>query len=66
LVVDLSYGHSGSRDRFDWQLFDPAGLKAMAARCGWHLRLACTDFDAGQPPAPDRPRVQYVLERAAT
>jgi SAM-dependent methyltransferase len=65
LVVELTYGASGGGDRFDWQLFTPEALDALASRCGWQLRLACSGFDAHQAPSPEKPRVQYVLERAA-
>jgi SAM-dependent methyltransferase len=64
LVVELAYEGPGGGDRFDWQLFTPEDLKALAERCGWQLRLACSDFDARQTASPERPRVQYVLEKS--
>lgn len=63
LIVELAYEGRGGGDRFEWQLFTPGDLEALAARCGWRLRLACSGFDARQAADPERPRVQYVLEK---
>ena len=65
LVVDLAYERTGHQERFDWQVFAPDDFTTFAARCGWVLRLACSGFDAGLRPDPERSRVQYVLERPA-
>jgi SAM-dependent methyltransferase len=63
LIVGLSYdGAEG--DRFEWQLFRPHNLRALAETCGLTLRLTCTNFDEAQPASPTLPRVQYVLEKA--
>jgi hypothetical protein len=66
LIVELAYEGLGSGDRFEWRLFTPEDLEALAARCGWRLRLACSGFDPRQAPDPQRPRVQYVLESSSS
>lgn len=63
LLVELTYGGAARGDRFEWQLFTPEALEQLASRCGWRLRRSCSGFDPRQPPDPQRPRVQYVLER---
>lgn len=63
LVVELTYSGLGFGDRFEWQLFTPETLEQLAGRCGWRLRRACSGFDPRLAPDPQRPSVQYVLER---
>ena len=63
LIVELSYDGAGG-DRFEWQLYRPEELTALAADCGLSCTLMCSDFDEALPASPERPRVQYVLEKA--
>ena len=63
LIVELSYGSTGE-DRFEWQLYRPQNLCALAEGCGLHCKLICSDFDEALPASPQMPRVQYVLEKA--
>lgn len=61
LVVQLDYP-DGSHDRFDWQLFSPTQLGALAESVGLAVLHVCTDFDIASSPVPDKPRIQFVLE----
>ncbi len=63
LTAHLEYEGGGS-DTFDWQLYTPDEITALAALCGLRLLLACTWFDEAEPPSPEVPRVQYVFEKA--
>ncbi len=63
LIVELSYGGAGG-DRFEWQLYRPEELTALAQDCGLSCTLICSDFDEALPASPEKPRVQYVLEKA--
>jgi SAM-dependent methyltransferase len=63
LIVELTYEGLHRGDRFEWQLFTPEDLEQLASRCGWRLHFSCSGFDPRQAPDPQRPRVQYVLER---
>lgn len=60
LRVTLDYG--GPVDVFDWQVYLPEELEALAADVGLELVLACTDFDELSPPSPESPRMQLVFE----
>jgi SAM-dependent methyltransferase len=62
LFVQLSYP-GGVEDEFEWQLFSPAEMTRLAASAGLELLLVCTDFDQRTRAAPDKPRLQFVLER---
>ena len=63
LVVDLVYTGRGERDRFDWQVFTPATIEALAEQCGLRQMLVCTGLDENLPPPPDQPRMQIVFKR---
>ena len=63
LIVELSYGSMGG-DRFEWQLYRPQDLCALAEACGLRCTLICSDFDEALAASPQLPRVQYVLEKA--
>jgi SAM-dependent methyltransferase len=63
LFVRLGYP-DGGEDSFEWQLFTPEEMTAVAAAAGLHLVVACTDFDARTPVQAARPRIQFVLERS--
>jgi SAM-dependent methyltransferase len=62
LFVRLDYPNGGE-DSFEWQLFPPARMLAMAESVGLRKLLACTDFDEARPPSPTNPRVQFLFER---
>lgn len=61
LCVQLDYP-DGAHEEFEWQLFSPAQMIALAQSVGLGLTLSCTDFDATIAPSPDKPRIQFVLE----
>jgi len=63
LVVELDYGDGTVGDRFDWQLFTPDELIALARSASFDCALACTDFEESRVPIGERPRVQYVFDR---
>ncbi len=64
LTVRLAYGDGRPDDIFDWQLWSPEELCAGASTLGFHLLVACTDFDETMPATPTKPRMQVVLEKA--
>jgi hypothetical protein len=64
LTVTLDYGPDAPADRFDWQVFTPDEIGALAEACGFRVVLACAALDEGQAPSPDAPRMQLLFERA--
>jgi SAM-dependent methyltransferase len=64
LTVHLTYGTDEVSDSFQWQLFTPDGLREFALRCGFRSILACSDFDEGTPPTPERPRMQAIFAKS--
>ena len=64
LCVQLDYP-DGAQEEFEWQLFTPAQMIALAQSVGLGLVLSCTDFDITITPSPAKPRIQFVLERSA-
>jgi SAM-dependent methyltransferase len=62
LCVQLDYP-DGAHEEFEWQLFTPAQMIALAQSVGLDSLLSCTDFDTTSPPSPAKPRIQFVLER---
>ncbi|MEX0979543.1 MAG: methyltransferase domain-containing protein [Gemmatimonadota bacterium] len=60
LDVRIRYGGDGE-DRFEWQLYTPEALVALAGRCGFRPILGCREFDASRPASPERPRMQWVF-----
>jgi SAM-dependent methyltransferase len=63
LTVKLSYSDSPETDSFNWQVFRPDELAALAARAKFELVLACSEFDEQTAASMDRPRMQLVFER---
>lgn len=61
LIVELEYRDRDERETFDWQVFTPETITALAATLGLDRALACTSFDESQPPSPDTPRMQIVF-----
>lgn len=64
LLVHLEYP-DGSADEFDWQLFTPNQMAALARETGLELLVCCTDFDNATIPYGDNPKVQFVLRKSA-
>jgi SAM-dependent methyltransferase len=62
LFVDLEYP-SRDREQFEWQLFSPAQMAELAQSVGLTSLRSCTDFDLAASPSPDKPRIQFLLER---
>ena len=50
-------------EEFEWQLFEPEQLAALAASVGFRLVACCSDFDESRPASDDTPRMQLVFER---
>jgi SAM-dependent methyltransferase len=63
LFVHLDYP-DGGQEQFEWQLFSPEQMSALAQSVGLALLLPCTDFDTTSPPSPMNPRIQFLLERS--
>jgi SAM-dependent methyltransferase len=63
LSVELKYEGSSTVDRFDWRLFTPDEIIALAASHGFQPALQCTGYDEGESPTPDAPRMQFVFEK---
>ena len=61
LSVHLRYESSGDEDAFEWRLFTPAALFAVAANAGFEILLACAEFDEHERPSNESPRMQLVL-----
>ena len=62
-TVTLDYGPAQPPDRFDWQIYTPAEIVALAAPLGLRPVLLCSEFDAAQPAGPDHARMQVVLAK---
>jgi SAM-dependent methyltransferase len=62
LYVHLDYP-DGGHDDFEWQLFTPAEMHALADSLGVSLIASCTDFERASEPSPSKPRIQFVLKR---
>ena len=62
LFVHLDYPNGGDDD-FEWQLFTPSQMGALADSVGLTLIISCTDFDLREKPSNAKPRMQFVLER---
>ncbi len=64
LSVELRY-RDGASDRFEWQIFTPSSIVALARRAGLETVTLCAGFDLSARPAGMVPRMQVVLERSA-
>lgn len=64
LFTRLDYP-DGGHDAFEFQTFSPEEMTAFGSKAGLKLIEACTDFRLGVAPSSDKPKVQYVLERAS-
>lgn len=63
LHVTLDYGPTSPPDSFEWQLYTPEEICALAGGIGFRTLVACTGFDESIPPSPKAPRMQIVLEK---
>ncbi len=63
LTVTLDYGSASPTDVFEWQLYTPNEICALANQIGLRTVLACTGFDESQQPGPTSPRMQLVFEK---
>jgi SAM-dependent methyltransferase len=63
LTVRLAYP-DGRGDAFEWQVFTPDELRALAEANGLRALVACATFDESARPSADVPRMQWVFERA--
>jgi hypothetical protein len=61
LFAQLNYP-DGSHEQFEWQLFEPAQMKRLAASLGLVLLNSCSDFNLTTLPSPINPRIQFLLE----
>jgi Methyltransferase domain len=55
----------GGEESFEWQLFSPEQMAAMAQSVGLTQLFACTDFDETIAPSSMNPRIQFLFERRA-
>jgi len=63
LTVRLEYGSGRGVDAFEWQLYAPEELRALAEQNGFRHLLTCARFDECSAASPDEPRMQLVLEK---
>ncbi|MCI0438732.1 MAG: methyltransferase domain-containing protein [Chloroflexi bacterium] len=63
LTVRLEYGPGEEIDIFDWQLYTPDEITALAETLGLMRLVACTGFDDATPPSPESPRMQLVFQK---
>ncbi len=64
LTVTLRYGSGAPPDIFDWQLFTPDEIQALAAEIGFRPVLFCSGFDERQPATDANPRMQLIVEKS--
>jgi len=62
LHTTLDYA-DGSRDEFDWQLYEPSELAGLGEGAGLRCELACADFDLDAAPHGEVARMQLVFRR---
>lgn len=65
LVVELEYGASEDRDRFDWRLYSLDEWRELARFAGAELTLAATEWNPSRPPTAADRHVQLIFERRA-
>jgi SAM-dependent methyltransferase len=51
-------------DEFEWQLYSPEELRALAEACGFSTVVSCAWYDESVPLSREHARMQFVLERA--
>lgn len=65
LMVQLDYPRRGGRDQFEWHLYTPDEIGALAEAVGLHSVRCCTGFDEQLAPSANHPRMQLVWEKQA-
>jgi SAM-dependent methyltransferase len=64
LRVNLIYDDNELKfDQFDWQIFTPDQITALARVHGLGTQLICTNFDEATAASSQAPRMQIVFER---
>ena len=63
LTVRLDYAARGEMDEFEWQLFRPEEICALAEQYGFAVLKVCTGFDERLPVSAEQPRMQLVFEK---
>lgn len=62
LHTTLDYGDD-SRDVFEWRLYEPDELRALAAEHRLETEIACADFEPAAVPIGETARMQLVFRR---
>ena len=63
LFVELDYP-DGTRENFEWQLFNAQQMKRLGKLAGLQLLTACGGFELKKPPSRCDPRVEFLLQRS--
>ncbi len=63
LTVELDYGDGRGADTFEWHLYTPNAIVALADQCDLACLVACSRFAEERPPSSNDPRMQFVFER---
>ena len=63
LTVRLEYGPDVPPDVFEWQVYTPDEICALAAVIGFRPLVVCREFDERRPASATVPRMQLVFER---
>ncbi|MBA2454177.1 MAG: class I SAM-dependent methyltransferase [Chloroflexia bacterium] len=63
LTVTLTYDIERRSEVFDWQLYTPEEIIALAACHDFTCVVACRDFSSQMSPSAASPRMQFVLQR---
>lgn len=63
LTVMLDYGPTAPPDVFEWQLYTPEQIVALARGVGLQPLAICTGFDEAMSPIPTSPRMQLVFQK---
>lgn len=61
--VTLTYGEGRPADVFEWRLYVPEELIAIASVAGLRCLATCARFDAGVPASDAEPQMQFVFAR---
>jgi hypothetical protein len=65
MQVVLRYAGTEIADRFDWRLYTPEEICALAGAYRLRPVVQCSNYDDRQPPTPAAPRMQFVFEKIA-
>ena len=64
LHVRLEYESSGFAEEFEWQLYTPTEIAAVAAHAGLQTLGSYAEFDESIGSSPDRARMQIVFRKS--